>query len=114
MGDTEKEQARRVTLRIPLDVYAELFHWATAKDMSVNEYIADAIRYKCAYDAHDFDVPDLLLQRISQVIEGQVELSSRIDNVSDIVTSSMRSLLALTRGDNYLLDYEGDDGHGAR
>jgi len=103
MADTEVER-RRVSCRLDEEDYQTLRYWAERADMTVSEYLAEAIRYKIAYDAGDYDVPNLLTQRLAQLVEADTNLAVRFESLSELVTSSMRALLALTRDDSYLLD----------
>lgn len=93
-------------IRVDEDQFDMIKHWAEKRDMSIGEYVLDAVRFRIAYDNHDYDLPDLEMQRLAQLIEGQMNLVTRIDNLEDVIVSTMRSLLALTRGDNYLADDE--------
>lgn len=99
----------RVSVRLDPDDYMQLSFWAKKADKTINEYLADAIKYKIAYDCGDFDMPEPLIQRMNQLIEAHMNAMSRYDALEDTVASTMRALMALTRGDNYLIDWEEDD-----
>lgn len=109
MGGRPSAEKKRVYVKLDEREYAELMHWANARDVSMQEYLLEAIKYKMAYDAGDVDVPDALVQRVAQLVESEIELRSEFNNLRELIVSSMRSLLALTRGDNYLLD-DADEG----
>lgn len=96
----------QIRVRLDADTLERVKYWASRADMSVNEYVERAIELKCRRDSGDYDLPDLTVARIAQLVEAQAKTQSDIANLSDVVTSSMRALLQLTRGDNYLLDYE--------
>ena len=103
MGGRPSAEKRRVYIKLDEHEYAELMHWAHAHDMSMQEYLLESVKYKMAYDAGDVDVPDALVQRVAQLVESQIELRADFAK-REVVSSGMKSLLALTRGDNYLLD----------
>lgn len=103
---SEPKKKYRVTVTLSSDAYEQLKYWSARHECSINEYLGDAIRKSIAYENNDFDVPNLLIQRINQLIDVITTLSSDIHSLESIVVSGFDSLLGLTRGDNYLLEDE--------
>ena len=52
----------------------------------------------------DYDLPSLEAARLNQLVDGMEVLSFNVANLEHIVSSSMASLLSLSRGENYLED----------
>lgn len=109
MADKAPNERVRTTCRMDSDTYERVKYWAGRHGETVSEYLANAVVLRIAYDNHDFDLDDATVQRIGQLVEGQREVAERMEALEGVVTSAVRSLLQLTRGDNYLLDDIGDD-----
>lgn len=103
------KKTTRVTATIDSDTYERLQYWSAAHGVSINEYLREALELKIKHENKDFDVPDLLLQRIGQVIDNLASLNSSTNALQHIVTTGFDSLIGLTRGDNNYLD-DSDDG----
>lgn len=108
MARPKTEDRKRVTSRFADTDYQRICYWAEKHELSVSEYVHDAVLLAIAHENQDYDIPDILVQRLNQVISGQENILSNVDGLAEVVESSMSSLLSLTRGDNYLLD--DDDG----
>lgn len=100
----------RVTTTIDMQTYERLKFWSEQHDMSINEYLRDAIELKIRHENKDFDVPNLLIQRMNQMIDAVTTLGSSTKSLEHIVVSGFDSLLGLTRGENdYLSAGEDED-----
>lgn len=106
MAKPKTEERKRVTSRFSETDFMHILYWAEKHDLSVSEYVHDAVLLAIAHENGDYDIPDILVQRLNQVINNQESLNSNMNAVAEMVESSMDSLLSLTRGDNYLLDDE--------
>lgn len=98
----------RVTATLDADTYERLKYWSQKRDMSINEYLREAIELKIRHENKDFDVPSLLVQRMNQMIDSVTTLSDNSKRLERIAIAGFDSLLGMTRGENYLLDE--DDG----
>lgn len=98
--------SHRVTATLDDDSYERLKYWANKHGLSINEYIAESIDMMIRYDNHDFDIPDLMTQRLNQLIDGMSVLSQNVRSLEDITVSGFDSLLNLCKGDSYLLEAE--------
>lgn len=96
----------RKQYRINEDTYARVGYWANRKGMSINDYVVLAIEEKIARENFDFDVPNELIGRINQLIDGVKTLSGNVEALESVTIAGFDSLVGLTRGDNYLLDEE--------
>lgn len=80
-------------------------YWAEKRGFtSVNAYVAEAVAEQIRRENYDFDVPDLLVARMNQIIDELKANSKNVANLELVVTKGLGSLIGLTRGDNYLLD----------
>ena len=104
-----KEQTHRVTVTITEEKFKLLEYWADKHDISINEYLGDAIDTAIAYENRDYDLPTLEVQRLNQLVDAMAVLSTNVKALESTVNSGLGSLIGLTRGDNYLLEHEDGD-----
>lgn len=98
-------QRERVGIRLSSTDRERAAYWADKRGYpSVNEYIAEAVADKVRRENLDFDMPDLLIARINQLIDENRALSTNVANLERVITSGLDSLIGLTRGENYLSD----------
>lgn len=98
--------SHRVTATLDDDTFERLKYWASKHDMSINEYLNESIELAIRRENKDYDLPELEIQRLNQLIDVITVLSSNVKSLEDITVSGFDSLLELTRGDNYLLEAE--------
>lgn len=98
--------SHRVTTTLTDDQYERLKYWTQKKGVSINEYLNDAIDRAIRYENKDYDLPELEIQRLNQLIDVITTLSSNVKSLEDVTISGFDSLIGLTRGDNYLLEAE--------
>lgn len=100
------DKNHRVTVTIDNDTYERLKYWSARHECSINEYLKHALERSIAYENKDYDLPELEIQRLNQIIDVITVLSSNIQSLESVTVSGFDSLLGLTRGDNYLLENE--------
>jgi hypothetical protein len=98
----------RITAVVDPDTAHNVGYWAKKHGISTNQFLRDALEFYIRYQHKDFDIPDLLIQRVNQVVDGMSVLSSNVQTSIDVMTAGFDSITALARGENYLL--EPDDG----
>lgn len=104
---TEKQiEKHRVTVTLDSDTYEMLVYWAKKNNVSINQYLNDAIDFKIAFENRDYPLPTLEQARLNQLIDVITVLSSNIKSLESSTISSLESLTGLVRGDNYLLEHE--------
>ena len=103
------DKTKRLTIRLSEDDYERVKYWATQKQCSVNEYVQDALVTQIKRENYDYDIPDVQIARLNQLIDVVLSLSSNVKSLEQVTTSGFDSLLGLTRGDNYLLEHEDGD-----
>lgn len=96
----------RISVTVDEKLFKDAQYWADKKGMSMSEYLTDALIKQIQHETSDFDVPNLALQRLNQLIETTEVLSSDIESLENMTTKGFNSLIGLTRGNNYLLSQE--------
>lgn len=100
----------RLTVRLDPETYADLLRRTESEGLSANAYVAEAIDRSLKIDAGEYELPDMGVTRLNQLIDHILALSTDVRNLEAITVSNFEALLNLTRGDNYLYEYdEGDD-----
>ena len=100
------EDSKRVTVTVDDKLYQQLDYWATKKNISINQYLKEALESAIAYENQDYPLPTLEQARLNQLIDHIGALEVNFKSLESVITSGFDSLLGLTRGDNYLLEHE--------
>lgn len=104
-----KESDKRITATVDTDVYDKIQYIANKKNISVSEFLRDAIELKIRYENEDYyPLAKLEAERINQLVDHISILSSNVRNLENLTIEGFSSLLNLTKGDNYLYDEEED------
>lgn len=94
--------------RVDDETYERISYWAKKRECSMNEYFNLALEHMIKWENQDYDLPTLEQQRLNQLINAINALTSDVRCLEHITTEGFKSLIGLTRGDNYLLDEDGD------
>lgn len=105
MAATKEREKYRVQVTLDADEYERLKHWSSAKEMTINDYIREAIIFLNKWELGEIDLPTLEIQRLNQLVDGMQVLSSNVHSLEKVITSGFDSLLGLTKGENYLLEH---------
>lgn len=100
------DERKKIQVRLTDDEIMQLKYWAKRDEVSVNEWIEDAIKQAIAIKNGNYQLPTLEQQRLNQIIDTITVLSSNVGSLENVIVSGFDSLLGLTRGDNYLLEHE--------
>jgi hypothetical protein len=100
--------SKRVTATVDAKTFERIQFWADSKNISINQFLNDAIDLAINYENKNYPMTTLEQARLAQLVDGMASLSSNVKSLEKVVTSGFESLLGLTRGDNYLLEH--DDG----
>lgn len=104
-----KEKKKRLNVELDLEDYEKVKYWADIKGLSISDYARGALDLSYKFYCGDFDLPNVTIARINQLIDIIGILSNDIENLQDITISGFDSLTSLTRGDgNYLIEDGGD------
>lgn len=101
-----KIETKRVTATVTSDTFARLQYWSDKKGISINQFLNEAIDKAIAYENQDYPLPTFEQARLNQLIDQMAAMSSNMRSLENVITSGFDSLLGLTRGDNYLLEYQ--------
>lgn len=105
----QAEGTHRVTVTVTKDTLEQMKYYANKKNISINQFLNDAIDTAIAWENKDYPLPTLEQARLNQLIDQIAVLSSNMHSLENVVTTGFDSLLGLTRGDNYLLEHEDGD-----
>lgn len=101
--------SKRVTMTVTADEYERLMFWSNKNDMSINEYLHECFSHMIDYENGVYDVPSIVMERMNLVVDAVTMNSSKLDSLSQFITSGFQSLLAAARGDDYLHTEEDDE-----
>ena len=87
------KNTHRVTVTLSNDQFERLKYWADKRGCSINEYLNDAIDLSIRRENKDYDLPDLEIQRLNQLVDVITVLSSNVQSLESVVTSGFDSLL---------------------
>ena len=92
-----------IKLRLHPDTVERVRYWAAKQGLSHNEFMTLAVERAVSDANADYDLPALEVQRLNQLVDEHKALSENVRNLERVVTDGLGSLLALARGDDYLL-----------
>lgn len=95
---------KRLNVELDLEDYEKLKYWSDIKEVSLSDYVRDSLEMSYRYHCGDFNLPDVTIGRINQLIDIVGILSNDINNLQEITVAGFDSLTGLTRGENYLLE----------
>jgi hypothetical protein len=95
-------------MTLTADEYERLVFWADRRQMSINEYLHEAFSHMIDYENGVYDIPSIMQERMNLVVDAVTMNSSKLDSLSEFITSGFESLLAAARGDDYLHTHEDD------
>lgn len=100
------DRRERVVVRMPVDDKQRLEYWASSRQMSVNEYVTQAVQEAIRRENQDYDLPTLEIARLNQLVDALSANTTNLANLERVVTMGFDTLVNLTRGDNYLAQDE--------
>lgn len=100
-----KVENKRITVTVDDKLWHMVEYWADKRNVSVNQYLKDALEAAIAYENQDYPLPTLEQARLNQLIDRMASLESNFSSLESVITSGFNSLVSLTRGDNYLLEH---------
>lgn len=94
----------RVYGRVSPDTRERVKYWADARNQSEGDFVSDAIEFFISHLNGDYDLPTLEIERLNQLTDVIVELTTADRALSAVVTNGFDALLSMARGTNYLLE----------
>lgn len=101
--------SKRVTMTLTADEYERLMFWSDRRQMSINEYLHECFSHMIDYENGVYNIPSIMQERMNLVVDAVTMNSSKLDSLSEFITSGFESLLAAARGDDYLHTAEDDE-----
>lgn len=106
---TTGSSSDQVRIRVPRVDVERMRYWAERAELSINDYVAEAIDEKCRRDAgEEVGNSTLLINRVNELIDLMKSQTTEVGNLSLVVNRGFDSIASLSRGDNFLLDREED------
>lgn len=94
----------RKTVRLSDELSTQVDYWAKKEGISANEFIRECIELGIRHMNKDYDIPTAEIERLVQLQELIVVLSTNIQSLEDVTVNSFNSLIGLAQGGSYLLD----------
>jgi hypothetical protein len=82
---------------------------ADKRGQSVSDLLRDALVSYLDANVGFYDIPDILVQRINQLIDQQQVVMGMVETMSTSVNNNLRELVQLANGSNYLFDTDVDE-----
>jgi len=100
----------RLTLRIPEKTKQRVEYFAADADISINDFILDALDDKIArLNGQIPDVDNIVVDRLNELIDRTASLSTDVSNLTVVSTNGFESIVRMARGGNFLME---DDNNG--
>lgn len=96
----------RMTVRCDESTYEKIKYWAEKSEVSVSDFVVEAVELKIRHLNDDYDVPTMTQARIAQLIELVSSQNQTIDNLTKVFMETMSSFMSMARGSDYLNDPE--------
>ena len=99
----------RVSVRVDDATYDRMVVAAEKRGQSVSDLLRDALVSYLDANVGFYDIPDILVQRINQLIDQQQVVMGIVETMSTSVNNNLRELVQLANGSNYLFDTDMDE-----
>lgn len=105
----EQKDMRRVTATLSQQKMMMLRYWARKKNMTINEYLRDAVESYIKWEQADHSKPTQEVERLNKRVEAVEGLRLAMYNLQRDVTTGFDTMSAVTHGENeFLNDVESD------
>lgn len=93
-----------VSLRVNTTLNEQMKYWSNKRELTLTEYITDAVREKIARENGDYDLPTMEQARLAQLIDNVKTLDSTVGNFEKSFMSMIESIVILSRDPKYMID----------
>ena len=99
----------RISVTVDAKTKARVDYWADQKDITVNQFVKDAIYLAIDFENNNFPMTTITESRIAELIDAVNGLSANQATLEETIKSFINMMIQMTKGDNYLLDdYDSD------
>lgn len=99
---TDNKDYSPMYVRVESDLAKRVSTVCKEKGMTKNAFVVDAMNHYLRYLEGTYDVPNLTIQRLNQLIEMQTVVVGRMDKLEDTTRTGFQSFMELAHGSNYL------------
>ena len=99
-GTKETAAVRKMTLRFPEEAMRQAESWAQLHQVSMNDWITDAVYLKLSHENGHYNVPDLMTARMNQMLAGQEANTRQLQNVENLVMQLFQTILSIENGED--------------
>lgn len=100
---------KRINLGVDEDTYAQIELLAKKREMSVPDWVRWAIKIATEFSIGNLGVNGLMIERMNQLINGEVETHKSVDNMMDVLVNLQKMMNILLSGESYLNDTDLDE-----
>lgn len=83
-------------------MYERVTYLAEKEGLTVSELLFQALEYRLDASHGYYDVPDILVQRINQVIDQEQVMMQDVRSMASSVNANLSELVSLANGHDYL------------
>ena len=85
-------ETARLTIRMNADLKASAEYYRRRKNITLQEYILNALEEKIARENGDFDSSSLMIAKLNAVIDGLNALYDNQEQLTDIITETVHAV----------------------
>ncbi len=98
----EVSKVRKMSVRFPEEAMKQVESWAKLRQVSINDWITDAIYLKLSHENGHYNVPDIMTARMNQLLTAQEAGSRQLENIENLVMQLFQTVLSLENGEDSL------------
>ena len=102
------DKLHRVSVRVDDKLYEQLEYCAQRENKTMSDILLEAIQYRLDATHQYYDIPNILVQRLNQLIDQQQVMLHDMRSRDDAINASLSELVSLANGGNYLFDEVGE------
>lgn len=103
-GQPKEDRTVTVSMRVNSTLNEQLRYWSDKRELTLSEYMIDAVREKIARENGDYDLPTLEIGRLAQIVDELRTQSVTINNLEKTISSMLQSIIMLSRDPKYMIE----------